>query len=225
MTIFIGTALSTIIVLVCCRELNAVGGYVEGSSQPHWYKDYLNARKQQLEPLTIDCILTQVQVPLTRKNGVIEPQDCIPLGVQPNYIPDHQYRRENNFATRACIVNHITCVLYIAENGTVLGAKLPPPPGKKFRTGDPARLCPDASTSYITCWGKDFEVKENPETKNAEAIRLIPHNWLLHQNNGVNDIVRTTKLSCFGVHMIVHKTTHGTIAGVEFDPRPPRQPQ
>lgn len=89
-----------------------------------------------LEPIILNWDHNQqIRVPLESINGVITPTDCVFIGAR-NYIPTVEYRAgNNNYVIRALIHGNIKCVVYVDEDGQVLGAKLPPGPNEVIRKG------------------------------------------------------------------------------------------
>lgn len=84
----------------------------------------------------------EIAVTLSNENEV---KNC-KLMSKPNEIPTIEYREENNFFTRAHIVEageiHIKCVVYITEQAdgscALLGVKAPP---KQILRHYPGRCC------------------------------------------------------------------------------------
>lgn len=86
------------------------------------------------EPVILDCIHQKIRVSVAIIDGEIRAVGCNLMGAH-NLIPDLETRQQQNYSTRALIHDNIRCVVYIAENGVVLGAKLPPSSSDAFQKG------------------------------------------------------------------------------------------
>ncbi|XP_033229642.1 uncharacterized protein LOC117181181 [Belonocnema kinseyi] len=102
-------------------------------------------------------------------NPISVPKTCTFLGhPTPRGIPTLATKGNENFQTVPLIntIDHVKyCVAYLTENEEVLGVKAPPTDQEAARdqyNGDPSLLNPNATKSYITYMGFDFEVTHFP---------------------------------------------------------------
>ncbi|XP_033231057.1 uncharacterized protein LOC117182126 [Belonocnema kinseyi] len=195
-------------VQVC--ELNSSPiNYGEGSSRPPPYRPHKDENTIVIDYMGMDIYVTRKSF-----GNIHVPVRCIFPEIEGypklHGIPDVNTKQNFNFTTMPLysIIDGVRyCVVYVKEDGELLGVKAPPTdqisePGRY--KGDPKTLSPDKYKYYLTYLAWDFVVyHKEGDAFSLTDVKLYPKNKPNDEYKSIRAIntyhIRALKIECAGI--------------------------